>query len=130
MSAPYLTLPGRNRSTEYNALPGRLAAMLMDEPVVFVKDDAGFVDPDELARDVREKVVTRLMVEASEARREGNERWAAAITQVAKDADRHLDVEVTSVRSPRTGSPGWKVTSRPLVSTLLQRAEYMARGMG
>lgn len=128
-AAPYLVLPGRNRSMEYNPLPGKVAEYLMENPVVYVQDEAGFVDPKKLARDVVEKVSMHIMLDSREAERDGNTVWASALVEVAKDVEQSLDVKVSPVTSPKTGKAGWRIVSKPEVRDMLQEAEQMANSM-
>lgn len=117
-AAPYLVLPGRNRSTEYNPLPGKLAQSLMENPVVYVQDEAGFVDPKKLAHDVVEKISMILMLDSREAQN-SNPLWADALAQAAEDVERRLAVKVMPVTSPKTGKKGWKVFAKPEVKDML-----------
>lgn len=129
-AAPMVILPGRNRSVEYNNVPGQVAAYLEKSPVVYIQDEAGFIEAKQLAQDVVQKVALRLMLDSRKAEQGENSPLAAALVQVAKEAEKHLDVMVTSVTSPKSGKKGWKVMTRPEIGALRQKAEYMARGEG
>jgi len=129
-AAPFLILPGRNRSVEYNHVPGLIATYLEKGPVCFIQDEAGFIRPDELAKDVVRVTSTRMFIKSREAERGENLPLAAALAAGAKDAEKHLDVVVAPIVSPKTGKKGWKVTARPEVRDLYQKVEYQARGEG
>lgn len=129
-AAPLVTLPGRNKSVEYNYVPKMVADFLVRSPVVYIKDPAGFIDARGLARDVVQRVSTSFTLESRGAERAGNQPWAAALNEMAKEAERHLDVAVEPVKSPKSGQTGWKVTARPSLASLWRKAEHLAHGEG
>lgn len=127
-AAPLVKLPGRNKSVEYNYVPKMVADFLVRSPVVFIQDPAGFIDAQELARDVVQRVSMSFMLESRGAERAGNQPWAAALNEMAKEAEKHLDVAAEPVKSPKSGQTGWKVTTRPSLAALWRKAEHLARG--
>ena len=126
-AAALVRLPGRNRSIEYNHTPKQVADALVKNPVVYIQDPAGFIDPKELARDVVERVSTSFILESRKADRAGNKPWAAALDETSREVEKHLSVMVQPIKSPRSGDAGWRVFTRPTVASLWQKAEALTR---
>ena len=116
-ATPYIVLPEDASSTEISMLPAKIGRLLWQEnDFVYVQDDAGFIDPKKLARGIVLDVRGRFLALSHEADQNLDEIEAKVFAEAAKNIERHLDVDVKPVVSPKTGKKGWKVSTSPKVA--------------